>query len=195
VHYFAYGSNLNLPHLRDWLRRCKVDPAGVTNPRHAVLPSYRFRTNYLTASSMGAANIEPSRGKVVEGLLLTISPEVQEALRAKEGHPRRYEETEVEVIDPKSGRFINAITYQVTLDHRLLFDVPVSNRYLRFVLEGAKAIPLSPDYQASLRSMLWAPKAIDSLAMIQRALLERGTEMPYRERRWLNRRDWRRFLA
>ena len=186
---------MNLPHLREWLLRNKVDPAGVTNPRHAVLPSFRFRTNYLTASSLGAANVEPSRSKVVEGLLLTVTPDVVEALRVKEGHPRRYKETEVQVIDPKSGKFINAITYRVTMDYQLLFDIPVSTRYLSFVLEGAKAIPLSPDYQASLRSMLWAPKAIDSLAMIQRALLIQGNEEQFRRLRWLNWRDWRRFQA
>jgi len=186
---------MNLPHLRDWLRRCKVDPAGVTNPRHAVLPSYRFRTNYLTASSLGATNVEPCRGQFVEGLLLTITPEVREALRAKEGHPKRYEEVEVEVIDPKSGRFVKAITYQVTLDYRLLFDVPVSTRYLKLVLDGAQAIPLSPSYQARLRSMLWAPRRIDSLAMIQRALLLQGNKELSRRLRWLNWCDWRRFQA
>lgn len=80
IDYFAYGSNMNLPHFEAWLRRFGVQPDGMDSPRRVSRPDYRLRTNYLTSSSLGAANVEPSPGDAVEGLLLAISPEALEAL-------------------------------------------------------------------------------------------------------------------
>lgn len=159
--YFAYGSNMNLGHLRDWLRRFGVEPEGATNPRRVLLPDHRLRTNYLTASGWGAANVEPSCDDAVEGILLAISPEAREALRAKEGWPRRYEETIVEVILPSNGKTLPALTYRVTPEHRLPVDVPVSPRYRALILDGAKTARLSRGYQSHLRRMLRTPLMMD----------------------------------
>ena len=81
---------MNLVHLREWLRRFGVEPDGVSHPRLAILPGFRFRTNYLTSNSLGAANIEPGRTHQVEGVLLQVSPAALKALDLKEGHPHRY---------------------------------------------------------------------------------------------------------
>lgn len=157
IEYFAFGSNMHLPHLREWLRRFGVEPDAVNDPRRVILPNHRIRTNYLTTSSLGAANIEPSRGEVVEGILLSISPDVQKALRAKEGWPRRYAEIDLEVIMPSTGKPVPAFTYQVTAEHRLPVDVQVSPRYRALILNGAKRAQLSRAYQSHLRAMLKTP--------------------------------------
>lgn len=160
--YLAYGSNMNTDHLLEWLDRAGVPREEVSHPQRAILPGYRLRTNYLTTSSLGAANIEPCRGEQVEGLLLRISPAVRTVLRMKEGVSHRYEEINVEVIVPTSGNKIQAITYRVTRDHQLPFDLPVSARYRQLILDGAREARLSRDYQAHLKSMLKSPTSIES---------------------------------
>ncbi len=155
--YFAYGSNMNIEHLRKWLDRFCVPHEGVSNPRLAILPGFRLRTNYLTMASLGAANIEPCRGQQVEGVLLTVSPDVVAALDLKEGHPRRYRQTKVVVIVPPSGRTITAMTYRVTEEYQLPFDFPVSATYRNMVLSGAAEAGLSSGYQSHLRGMLTTP--------------------------------------
>lgn len=155
--YLAYGSNMNLAHLREWLDRFGVPADGVSSPRQAILPGFRLTTNYLTTASLGAANIEPCRGEQVEGVLLTVSADAGAALRAKEGHPRRYEEINVEVIIPPSGEQIQAMTYRVTKAYRLPFDLPVSEMYRNLVLAGADEAGLSPAYRSKLRAILRCP--------------------------------------
>jgi len=154
IEYFAYGSNMNLKHLHDFFHRFGVEAEGVVNPRRVVLPDYRLRTNYLTTSGLGAANIAPRPGDAVEGILLTISPDAQDALRAKEGWKHRYDETIVEVTLPSNGETILAFTYQVTPEHRLSLDVAVSPKYRSLILAGAEEAGLSPEYQEHLRRIL-----------------------------------------
>lgn len=154
MQYFAYGSNMNLKHLRAFLHRFGVGPEGVSDPRHVILPDYRLRTNYLTTSGLGAANIEPCPGDAVEGVLLTITTDVQDALRAKEGWKHRYDETTVEVTLPSNGEMILALTYRVTPEHRLPHDAPVSPRYRSLILAGAQDAGLSAEYQEHLRRIL-----------------------------------------
>ena len=49
---------------------------------------------------------------------------------------------------------VRAITYVVTLQHRLDVDLPVTARYRDFVLDGAKRFNLTNEYQKKLRSLL-----------------------------------------
>ena len=84
--YFAYGNNINLKHVTDYL-----DTHGVTldtdfQPEHALLHNYRLRTNYFAAShGAGACNIEPAHDHRVEGVVMSITPAIQDVLRVKEG--------------------------------------------------------------------------------------------------------------
>ena len=86
--YFAYGSNINLDHFTEYL-----DTHGVTidtelGGHHALLHNFRLRTNYFASShGAGACNIEPKQDEYVEGVLWTITPAAQDALRLKEGFP------------------------------------------------------------------------------------------------------------
>ena len=154
--YFAYGSNLNIPHLTEYL-----DTHGVTQEdtelkaEHALLHNFRLRTNYFSGShGAGACNIEPEQAKCVEGVVMTITPAIQKILRVKEGHPHRYHETEVEVHTALTQAPVRALTYVVTPEYRLDVDLPVTARYRALILAGAKNFRLSESYQQSLRSQL-----------------------------------------
>ena len=158
IDYHAYGSNMHLTHLQEWIAQFGVPAENVCNPRLAILPGFRFRTNYLTTASLGAANIEPCRDEQVEGVLLRVSPNAVEALRRKEGHPHRYKEVAVNVVLQPCGREVQAFTYIVAPRHRLPFDVPVSARYRDLVLTGAGQAGLSPVYRSHLAAILQVPR-------------------------------------
>jgi len=153
LHYFAYGSNINLPHLRMYLALHGVDNDDhVATFRPAMLHDHRLRTNYHTCDGSGACNIEACRGYHVEGLVMRISAQVQDVLRRKEGWPVCYEEIAIQVMTD-AGR-ITAMAYVVTPDRQLLHDTPVSPQYRELILEGAREAGFSSEYQRHLRHVL-----------------------------------------
>lgn len=153
VPYFAYGSNINLAHLRWYLALHGLDHHDhVTEVRHAVLPNCRLRTNYMTWDGSGACNIEPCRGRAVEGLVMTISEQVHTVLRVKEGFPHCYDETQVEVV--VEANTLTAMTYIVTPERQLPMNVPVSPQYRQLILHGARKASFSQRYQQRLRQLL-----------------------------------------
>ncbi len=153
--YFAYGSNINVSYLKHYLEACKTSPAGVQNEQRAILHGWRLRTNCVTESSGGAANIEPQRGSSVEGVAMEISPAVHKVLRAKEDWPDGYKEVAVSLElpgPPKTER--TAVTYVVTEKYALPFDEPVSVEYRHLILTGAHRLGFSAAYQQYLRTLL-----------------------------------------
>ncbi len=159
--YFAYGSNLNLPHFAAYLASHGIHPDDVENLQRAILPDHKLRTNYLSVvHDAGACNIEPAPGHAVEGLVLNITEVVRSALRRKEGWPDRYEETEVEVIIPPAKTGVAAFTYVVNPELRLPVDMPVTEQYRRRILEGAIHLGLSQSYRRALGTILRTDPAV-----------------------------------
>lgn len=155
MHYFGYGSNMNLPHLEAWIRNGGGDPMGITNPRHARLHDYGLRTNYRSARhGAGAANIEPASGQVVEGVLMHVTPAVHELLRRKEGWPKIYAEVTVTVVVADDGAAVEALTYIVTDPHLVSTDLPVTPEYAGYILAGAAAFNFPSAYQQFLHELL-----------------------------------------
>jgi cation transport regulator ChaC len=153
--YFAYGSNLNLDHLADYLTSRGVPWSAPKRPSIALLPDHRIRTNYFsTAHQAGACNVEPAAGRTVEGVVWEVTEDVRSALRRKEGYPRCYEEVEIQVIIPSTKKIVPAFTYLVNPVHRLDRNLPVTREYRQLILDGAKAVGLSTTYQTFLRHML-----------------------------------------
>ena len=115
MRYFAYGSNIHLDHISEYL-----DTHGVTldtelRGQRALLHDYRLRTNYFAGShGAGACNIEPALDHHVEGVVMTITPAAQDALRLKEGFPLRYHEIDVIVHTAATQETVRALTYMVT---------------------------------------------------------------------------------
>lgn len=153
MNYFAYGSNINLPHLAALLAEQGVDPDEVVHPRRAVLPKYRLRTNYYScAHRAGACNVEPDEDHHVEGVVMTITDAVHHFLRGKEGFPVCYEEIDVEV-ETANGS-LPAFTYVVTPPRQLTIDLPVTPLYRQVILDGARHFRFGRGYQRQLRSLL-----------------------------------------
>ncbi len=153
--YLAYGSNISLDHLRSYLDTHGVTLDSEFGGEHALLHHYRLRTNYFAGTHLaGACNIEPAQGHHVEGVVMSITPAIQDALRLKEGVPLRYHEIEVNVHTAATQASVRAITYVVTLAHRLDVDLPVTARYRKLILDGAKAFGLTGMYQQRLRRVL-----------------------------------------
>lgn len=83
--YFAYGSNVNLDHLRPYLDTHGVDPDAIANPGRVTLHNFALRTNYFSGThGAGVCNVEPVPSCCVEGVIMTITPAVQDALRLEE---------------------------------------------------------------------------------------------------------------
>jgi len=155
MHYFAFGSNMNLPHLRHYAASLDVDSDGISRGCHATLHDHRLRTNYVSrVHKAGACNIEPTPGQTVEGLVMQISPAIRKVLQAKEGWPHRYQEVEVEVLTSNQREPLRAITYVVAPNNRLDVDMPVLPKYRSIVLAGAQAVGVSEAYQQELHELL-----------------------------------------
>jgi len=155
--YFAFGSNMNLDHLRAWVRDHGGDPADIRQPRRAILSGHRLRTNYWSARhGAGAANVEVAEGQLVEGVVMRMTPAVRDVLRKKEGWPRVYEEVSVEVELPDQGTQVSAFTYRVNARHCLPDDQPVTPEYARLILDAAVAFDLSAAYRTQLDRLLRA---------------------------------------
>ena len=153
--YFAYGSNANILYFTHYLEACGTSPAGLRNEQHAILHGYRFRTNCLTESSGGAANIEPHEGARVEGVAMEIAPEILKVLRDKEDYPAGYREITVAVEVPAWKRKdVEAFTYVVTRKFELPFDQPVSIEYRHLIMAGAQQFKFSESYREYLGEKL-----------------------------------------
>lgn len=72
VRYFAYGSNINIERLR---RRVVLRDETLEAGVPYTLQDYR-----LVFNAMGFANIEPSHGDSVQGILYAMSPKQFEIL-------------------------------------------------------------------------------------------------------------------
>lgn len=121
--YLAYGSNLNK---RQMARRCPdAEPFGT-----CLIPNYAltFRGNFR---GLGVANIEPSKGSLVQAGLWKISAADEESLDIYEGYPHLYTKKELDVIC--DGQVVRAMVYVMT--HELDRAKP-SDEYLNTILQG-----------------------------------------------------------
>ena len=161
MNYFAYGSNINLDHLSDYLSTHGVSIDTELQAEAARLEGYALRTNYFASSHRaGACNIEPAADHHVEGVVMAITPAIRDALRLKEGFPLRYHEIEVIVRTASTQEPVRAVTYVVTTTHRLDVDLPVTVRYRRLILAGAKQFNFSESYQRELHQRLWTAPSL-----------------------------------
>lgn len=101
MNYFAYGSNLGVPRLRE---RCPSVAAG----KRAKLSGWQVTFNKVSDDKSGKANIERIASGCVWGALFVISSEDLSGLRAAEGYPSHYSERPV-IVDCE-GQEIEATT-------------------------------------------------------------------------------------
>lgn len=124
MYYFAYGSNMNMEHMR---RICgwHFTVLGV-----AVLEDYQFGPD-----TRGYANIRPCSGKKVYGLIYELEQSSIDALDEFEGYPEVFGREEVAVKDLEGDEY-KAWVYLEKPEY--FGDDQIREDYLKRVLVGAR---------------------------------------------------------
>jgi len=94
------------------------------------------------------AHIQPTAGSIVEGVVWEITEAHREALDRYEDYPVSYTRKDV-MLESFDGRTLTAFAYFA----RPAGAYKPSRRYLRQIIEGARAHGLSPEYLASLEAI------------------------------------------
>src|SRR5580692_3420438 len=103
VWHFAYGSNMN--------RAQMLSRTGkILEEHNASLPNYEVRFNKKVRGGTAGANIQPSPGKTVHGVLYKVEEGALRTLDRYEGVPEHYRRIEVQVT-PDGGQPVPAQVY------------------------------------------------------------------------------------
>ena len=141
--YFAYGSNMHPGQMQEHCPGCVFVAA-------ARLPDHRlgFTRPWAAWDGGGVADIQPSPGDVVEGVVWEITEAHREALDSYEEYPTAYVRKDV-VVETFGGKTLTVFAYCA---------LPIGSfrpgrRYLQSLIEGANAHGLSPAYVAWLETI------------------------------------------
>lgn len=136
MRYFAYGSNMSSEEMQAWCPGARFIAA-------ARLPHYRLDfTRYSRKRKGGAADVVPTKGQEVWGVLYELDAGDLAALDRKEGVPNAYTRAYVDVA-PVSGETARALIYTVV---NKAASQPPSREYLGIMLRGARERDLPADY-------------------------------------------------
>lgn len=143
IKYFAYGSNMDMS---------RLSTRGV-NPitrNKGTLKNWKLKFNKkASAGDWGFANIVPSEGDSVEGLVFMIKESDLKLLDKFEGAPRHYRR-EILTVETHSED-IKCITYIAQPEHVVEGLLPKKD-YLQFLINGSRM--LSDEYQEKLLNIL-----------------------------------------
>ena len=150
--YFAYGYNMDPRQIR---RRCPTARFLST----AVLPDFELAfTLRSRRRRCGVANVRPSPGKEVHGILYRINGSRDwEVLDAAEGHVperrygNRYKKAAVEVLKQNHPQRVYTVIYLGVIENN---PPPPSAAYLRQMLAGADHWGLPKAYRKSIADLL-----------------------------------------
>lgn len=155
-YHFAYGSNMNS---KDLAEHCKKKNRVITlkNPKRAVLQHYKLTFNGFSTTRHGAvADIIPSKGDDVWGVLFETDEDSLKNLDLKEGKGSKYERVFVNVIVFEGEGIENqklkneVITY--VSSRKEAYDLPHRD-YLKVIIEGAKEHGLPTEYIEKLKEI------------------------------------------
>ena len=138
--YFGYGSNMSTHYL---IKRRKIIPS---ESQVACLKDYELimnmgGPNFLEPSF---ANIKPSKGSTVEGVIHKINDKDLQKIVNTEGED--YQLVKLSVY--KNGK--RKVAYTLIYMTEETKDIPPSKRYLKILISAAKANNLSTNYIESL---------------------------------------------
>jgi len=141
VWYFAYGSNMN--------RAQMLSRAGkILEEHNASLPNYEVRFNKKVRGGTAGANIQPTAGKTVHGVLYKIEEGALRSLDRYEGAPEHYRRIEVQVT-PEGG---NRVPAQVYIASKVEKGLRPSAPYLQAILDGAGEHNLPAAYIGEIKT-------------------------------------------
>jgi len=144
--YFAYGSNM------DWERMTHSSRA--THAQFlfkALLPNHTLRFTRRTDAGSGAADIVPTGGTSVWGIVYHIEPEdhlnldLQQGVRLGDYRPEKV------VVHPDGdlSRSLEVFTYVVC--RKIPIHQPPTRQYLNYLLNGARQARLPDAYIEALQ--------------------------------------------
>lgn len=155
--YFAYGSNLNQADLDQWCEKKGYSKIRFQSWQRAVLYGFKLDfTHYSSRRKGGTADLVPSLGEFVEGVLFGVSEEIMKLIDEKEGREKKkgkevgiYKRIIVKV-QLEDRKEIEATTYQVCNPEP--FQAPHGD-HLKVIIEGAKAYGLSDGWIRTLEQI------------------------------------------
>lgn len=125
--YFAYGSNMDQEQITE---RCPSAELIST----AKLENHRLEfTIFSPKRNCGCADVIPSPGDYVYGLLFNLSNEDMRAMDEFEGHPIHYRRVQKEVVD-MNNKSLLVETYEVANKEKELHP---SDQYLQLIHNAA----------------------------------------------------------
>jgi gamma-glutamylcyclotransferase (GGCT)/AIG2-like uncharacterized protein YtfP len=140
--YFAYGSNMDQDQMHE---RCSS--AELLGP--ATLTGYRLAFTIFSPKRLcGCADIVPSHGDTVYGLLYRLSDVDMQTMDGFEGHPVHYRRIQVKVNGPEGE--IDAYSYEVVSKQD---DIPPSEHYLGLLQAAADRFAFPESYQVFLQGI------------------------------------------
>jgi gamma-glutamylcyclotransferase len=141
VWHFAYGSNMN--------RAQMLSRAGkILEEHNASLPNFEVRFNKKVRGGTAGANIQPSPGNTVHGVLYKIEEGAMRSLDRYEGVPDHYRRIEVQVT-PEGGQPVPA---QIYIASKVEKGLRPSPSYLQSMLDGAGEHNLPASYIGELKT-------------------------------------------
>ena len=141
VWHFAYGSNMN--------RAQMLSRTGkILEEHNASLPNFEVRFNKKVRGGTAGANIQPSPGNTVHGVLYKIEEGAMRSLDRYEGVPDHYRRIEVQVT-PEGGQPVPA---QIYIASKVEKGLRPSPSYLQSMLDGAGEHNLPASYIGELKT-------------------------------------------
>jgi cation transport regulator ChaC len=141
VWHFAYGSNMNRAQM---LSRV----GNIVEEHNASLPNFELRFNKKVRGGTAGANVQPSPGKTVYGVLYKIEENSFRGLDRYEGVPEHYRRIEIQVT-PDGGHPVPA---QVYIASKIEKGLRPSPHYLQAILDGAGERSLPATYIGEIKS-------------------------------------------
>ncbi len=164
MHYFAYGSNLWYPRMRQ-----RVGP--LPRPRVATLDGYGLRWHKRSRDGSGKCDIVPSPGNVVHGAIYELAPAQLATLDDIEGVGNGYrrDDTLVAMCDESRVRVVAYVAEWAFVDDSL---VPY-DWYRDIVVAGARALGFPAEYISTMERQRVTEDPVRARALTERAVLER----------------------
>jgi gamma-glutamylcyclotransferase (GGCT)/AIG2-like uncharacterized protein YtfP len=114
----------------------------------ASLPNYELRFNKKVRGGTAGANVQPSSGKTVYGVLYKIEENSFRSLDRYEGVPEHYRRIEIQVT-PDGGQ---AVPAQVYIASKIEKGLRPSPHYLQAILDGAGEHSLPAAYIGEIKT-------------------------------------------
>ena len=144
MYYFAYGSNMNIKHLQNYVKDCNAMVVGIGLLNNYIFKYQTIKNDYSCRRSR--ANIVKRKGSKVYGIIFNIDDYILNMLNKKEGvSEKRYKKIRVSV---KSGdKTYNCMTYTMV---GVCKDKDPPIRYRKLVVDAGMMFNFPSNYMKRL---------------------------------------------